>query len=260
MATGKGKKKSVYCASCANLLLIRGVSPICVATVQYVRGPLREIVDIKGSVSAEKRNKYNNCKFYKWLFSSVARKKKWWMEKRFRMQGVTPQKIKLSEYKLMEERRRKEIFIHGGQQKAEDESRPGRKDEDAASTIEATPEQVSSLVEDRLKEIKKELRTTESVTKKPKRKLRKKAAKQNREGDKSEKDGGAGGRGGGGKSKRKIAEDADSYFERLSEEEKRSLVADHLAGESSGSAEVDTQRSTGGVEGPSSDSVDNGKD
>ena len=175
------------------------------------------------------------------------------------MQGITPQKIKLSEYKLMEERRRKEIFIHGGQQKAEDESRPGRKDEDAAPTIEATPEQVSSLVEDRLKEIKKELHT-ESVAEGAKKKGRKKAVKQNHEGDKDEKDGRAVGKGGGKKSKRKVAREADSYFEGLSEEEKRSLVADHLAGESSRSAEVDTQRSAGEVEGPSSDSVDNGKD
>lgn len=73
----KKKRKPVFCKGCANLLLIPGFAPQCLASATFISGPLRAKVDIKGRVSAEKRNLWNDCKYRRRLSLLAYRLKKW---------------------------------------------------------------------------------------------------------------------------------------------------------------------------------------
>lgn len=61
------KRRPVYCRKCAHLLLVKRVHvlPLCVALANFTGGALRERVNIKGVVLAEKRNKRNDCSLYR---------------------------------------------------------------------------------------------------------------------------------------------------------------------------------------------------
>ena len=63
------KRKKVYCSKCTHLLLMQGLVATCVATAHYESDPLQDKVAVHGLVSVQKRNKNNNCKYYRRLFS-----------------------------------------------------------------------------------------------------------------------------------------------------------------------------------------------
>ncbi len=112
MATGERKRKRVYCSECAYLFLMKGVAPTCIALCKFVQGPLRRVIDIAGIVSAERRNRHNNCKFFK-RFDLAVLKKRYWLKKKFRLEGLNFKKMIISHYALKDEKARKETFIHG---------------------------------------------------------------------------------------------------------------------------------------------------
>lgn len=62
-------KKQVFCKGCANLFVFpgksgEGLSPRCLATAVYEHGPLRDRIDITGTVQAEERNLHNDCPYF----------------------------------------------------------------------------------------------------------------------------------------------------------------------------------------------------
>ena len=70
-------KHIVFCEGCANLFYIEGAPPSCIATAEYIYGPLRSKIDMGGITSAEKRNRRNNCKLRSSVSLSAWDKKKW---------------------------------------------------------------------------------------------------------------------------------------------------------------------------------------
>lgn len=103
MATNrKGRGKWVFCSRCAELLLIKGVLPICVALAQFERGPLRERIGIKGYMSAEKRNRYNNYKRFRIIdFKSVAKKR--FVINKLSREGINVESSSLQQYSIKAE-------------------------------------------------------------------------------------------------------------------------------------------------------------
>lgn len=72
------KKKKVYCKGCAYLFLLDGIDrPLCLASAEFVNGPLRDKVNVSGSVFAEKRNKKNNCTLRQSVSLKAYALKKW---------------------------------------------------------------------------------------------------------------------------------------------------------------------------------------
>lgn len=64
------KNKKVQCKDCV-FYIHRGRMPFCCATAKAVSGPVFNIIDVEGVVSPLKRNRRNNCKYHKTLFSSI---------------------------------------------------------------------------------------------------------------------------------------------------------------------------------------------
>lgn len=109
---GKGKRKKVYCEGCANLLLIKGLPPQCVATTVFIGGPLRSKVDIRGRALAEKRNAHNSCK-YRESVSLRAYRLKRWIIKRLNDETegtATIKEINLRHYSIKEENDRAKAY------------------------------------------------------------------------------------------------------------------------------------------------------
>lgn len=232
MATsGKKQRKTVYCANCAYFLLLKGMNPICVATSKYVRGPIREIIDIEGFVSAERRNKHNNCKYYKRFWAKGSVKKKQWVMKKFWQRDVPVEQMTLRDYQLQIEKQRKEKFVHGR-----------KKTEPAEGVEDAQPVGkyiVDELLKRRLEEIQKELNPVLQVST---------ATAEGEEEADSRRDSGEE-RGG-----EEEAADGGEYFDGLSEEEKRSLLAEGSDGSpfiKKHCNSVDKEAAGGAVEGES---------
>jgi len=56
------KKRRTFCAGCANLFFVGGkTKPLCVATAEFVGGPLRRKIEVISVMSAEMRNIKNDC-------------------------------------------------------------------------------------------------------------------------------------------------------------------------------------------------------
>jgi hypothetical protein len=71
------KEQKVFCRGCANLLLIEGQPPQCVATAEFIEGPLRERIDVSGRVAAEKRNRHNDCTYREVVSLRAYQLKRW---------------------------------------------------------------------------------------------------------------------------------------------------------------------------------------
>ncbi len=71
------KRSKVYCSGCAYLLLLPGTPPQCVATAEFVDGPLRSRIDVRGRVPAEKRNLKNDCGWREGVSLRAYRLKRW---------------------------------------------------------------------------------------------------------------------------------------------------------------------------------------
>ncbi len=71
------KKREVFCEGCANLFIVPGMPPQCVATAQFVSGPLRKEIDVEGRVPAERRNLHNDCAYRKPISFRAYRLKRW---------------------------------------------------------------------------------------------------------------------------------------------------------------------------------------
>lgn len=71
-------RRRVFCRGCANLLYVGGrTRPMCVASAQFVQGPLRKRIDVEGVVSAESRNRNNDCTYYTFASMRAWEVKRW---------------------------------------------------------------------------------------------------------------------------------------------------------------------------------------
>jgi len=182
MATGKRIRKRVYCSECAHLFLMEGIAPTCIASCRFIQGPLRRIIDIAGIVSAEKRNRYNNCKFFaRFDFAAVTKKR--WLKRKLQLEGLDLKKMTISQYTLKEERARKESFVHDKRKK---------ETEDASGHSEL------GYAGKRLEELKEELQEKEDS---------------GRSDEKSS-----------ARSKKRSKKQQNTFFEGLTDEDKRNLV------------------------------------
>jgi len=106
----------VFCNCCACLFVIKGEKPLCVATAEFVEGPLRNKIDVVGLKLAEKRNLKNNCDYRKNV-SLRAWEIKRWLLGRMRNGGSKVEAGNLSGYTIEEEARQKNKFkVNGGQE------------------------------------------------------------------------------------------------------------------------------------------------
>ena len=111
--TKKKKKMPVYCKGCANLLFLPGFPPQCLATAEFVIGPLRDKIDVIDREVAEKRNFRNNCKYRKGWSLRAYRLKKWILW-RINDEGRKRPKIRegcLKDYSVGEECGKKKDYL-----------------------------------------------------------------------------------------------------------------------------------------------------
>lgn len=98
------KRHRVFCSGCANLFCVEGYErPMCVANAYYVSGPLRSQIDVRGLVSAERKNRHNDCKDRASVSLWAYRIKRWLL---WRLNDGSEKRIragKLSNYPLSEE-------------------------------------------------------------------------------------------------------------------------------------------------------------
>lgn len=103
------RRRSVHCLGCAHFMVLPnakgGVDPVCVATAEFVSGPLRSRINVTGVVSAEERNINNDCGFRQSV-SIVAYKLKLYMHGRLPGgKKANRRRIKDYSYKAEDERR-----------------------------------------------------------------------------------------------------------------------------------------------------------
>ena len=105
------KRSRVYCSGCAHLLLLPGSPPQCVATANFVDGPLRRRINIIGRVPAEKRNIKNNCGWFEIVSIKAFQLKRWII---WRMndegRGSEIQKANLCDYSVSKEGDRSKAY------------------------------------------------------------------------------------------------------------------------------------------------------
>jgi len=98
-------KKEMYCRKCMYLLLLKrqNVLPLCVATARFLGGPLREKMNVRGMVPAEKRNRKNNCLYFRLKIFEYKRVKelKEWVRR-----NLNAEKATLKEYPVEAEEER----------------------------------------------------------------------------------------------------------------------------------------------------------
>lgn len=70
-------RREVFCEGCANLFIAPGIPPQCVATAEFVSGPLRERIDVEGRVPAERRNLHNDCGYRRTISLRAHQLKRW---------------------------------------------------------------------------------------------------------------------------------------------------------------------------------------
>jgi len=104
-------KTKVFCHRCVHLLLAKRkvVLPLCVGTAEWIPGPLRERINVKGVVQAEVRNVNNDCEYFRLFPSRNSREIKAWM-----MRSIYAETGKLSEYEVEEEEGKKETLLKKG--------------------------------------------------------------------------------------------------------------------------------------------------
>lgn len=71
------RKRKVFCEGCASLLFLPGMPPQCVATAEFVQGPLRRRIDVTGRVPAERRNLKNDCPYRETVSLRAYQLKRW---------------------------------------------------------------------------------------------------------------------------------------------------------------------------------------
>ncbi len=103
-------KKEMYCRKCMYLLLLKrkNVLPLCVATARFLGGPLREKMNVGGLVFAEKRNRKNNCLYFRLKIFEYKRVKelKEWVRR-----NLNAEKAALKEYPVEAEEERCKGFV-----------------------------------------------------------------------------------------------------------------------------------------------------
>lgn len=104
------RRKTVYCAGCAHLFLLPGFPPQCVATAEFVGGPLRKRIDVVGRVPAERRNLHNDCEYREIASLRAWRLKRWvlWRLSDGREESIDEQSLK--SYPVSEEGKRAEVY------------------------------------------------------------------------------------------------------------------------------------------------------
>lgn len=99
------RKSRVHCAGCANLFYLGGEThPMCVATAEFIGGPIRDKVEVTGVVSAERRNAHNNCPYRKGVSRRAYNIKRWllWRLNDGNTEGQVTEK-RIEEYPVDEE-------------------------------------------------------------------------------------------------------------------------------------------------------------
>lgn len=122
----KGRHK-VFCEGCAYLLYLGGTAPLCVATAEFVEGPLRPRIEVVGVVSAEKRNVHNDCEF-RVSVSRKAWKIKKWLIGRLNYgntEGKRIEEVGISEYNYSKEYQRKKNLLRETYDRIEEEDSSG---------------------------------------------------------------------------------------------------------------------------------------
>lgn len=113
------RKYGVYCAGCAYLFLMPGGAPQCLATADFVRGPIRSKIDVVGRVPAEKRNSNNDCP-YRQPVSLRAWEMKRWILWRLSDGEDKLRERKIKEYPIQDEYRRTLKYRRGGIEQPQD--------------------------------------------------------------------------------------------------------------------------------------------
>lgn len=117
------RKSKVFCSGCANLFILGGENPpMCMATAEFVSGPIRRKVDVKGVESAIRRNVRNDCE-YRVIVSLRAWELKRWLL--WRLNDGSKKRIGeigLREYPVKKEYDRKRTILGGGKEEAEEET------------------------------------------------------------------------------------------------------------------------------------------
>lgn len=105
------RKHNVFCEGCAHLFIVKDLAPMCVALAKFVKGPLRQKIDVLHVTSAESRNIKNNCG-YKSGVSIQAWEFKRWLLRRFNYDDKKRfEEINLREYSVKEEYDRKRAIL-----------------------------------------------------------------------------------------------------------------------------------------------------
>jgi hypothetical protein len=116
------RKPKVFCAGCANLFILGGENPpMCMATAEFVSGPIRRKIDVKGVESAIRRNIRNDCEYRISVSLRAWELKRWLL---WRLNDGSKKRIGeigLREYPVKKEYDRKRTILGGDKEEAEEE-------------------------------------------------------------------------------------------------------------------------------------------
>lgn len=104
------KRHKVYCAGCANLFLVKGYAPLCVATAQFVEGPIRDKIDVVDVVPAERRNIKNDCGYRERVSLRAWELKRWLLWRINDGNEGRVKEIPVRDYPVKREHERKKRF------------------------------------------------------------------------------------------------------------------------------------------------------
>jgi hypothetical protein len=109
------RKRKSYCSGCANLFYLSDrCMPLCVATAEFVNGPLRKRIEVVGVTSAEARNVKNDCGYQSVVSLRAWKVKRWLL---WRLNDGSESRIEeadLSRYSVKREHDRKRSIIETG--------------------------------------------------------------------------------------------------------------------------------------------------
>ena len=130
-------RKKIYCQRCRNLCVVQknDIAVLCVGSADFVSGPLRRNVDLRGVTSAEARNVRNDCIFYVpfWKVSIQVLRLK-----RFVKQSLGASFAALCEYTIRQEHIQKRKIQEGVRGKSVEEVYPEEADSEEAE-VERDP-------------------------------------------------------------------------------------------------------------------------
>lgn len=144
------KKRKVFCSGCANLLYIQGMPPQCVATAEFVAGPLRPRINVVGRVPAEKRNLHNDCPYREAVSIRAYRLKRWilWRaNNEGRWSGVKEENLKEYPVATEDERAKARREREGGVEYVEYEYGPDEVDPAEVERIKTLASQIKDAEE-----------------------------------------------------------------------------------------------------------------